>query len=128
MSSFSEDNDFCSSPITSCFAMVFARVKENLPKALSIFFSSYLFFVRLSAWFAVSLSFIYFETSLAVGGFMGRYSSPLYSSSDVSCLGNSDVICLLLRSIRRLVVLASRFGSLKSTFSGETSSSMFGSG
>ena len=127
MSSFSEDNDFCSSPITSCFAMVFARVKENLSKALSIFFSSY-FFVKLGAWFAVSLSFIYFETSLAVGGVMGRYSSPLYSSSDVSCLGNSDVICLLLRSIRRLVVIASRFGSLKSTFSGETSSSMFGSG
>ena len=127
MSSFSEDNDFCSSPITSYFAMVFARVKENLPKALSIFFSSY-FFVKLSAWFAVSLSFISFETSLAVGGFMGRYSSPFYSSSDVSCLGDSDVICLLLRSIRRLVVLASRFGSLTSTFSGETSSSMFGNG
>ena len=95
MSSFSEDNDFCSSPITSCFLMVYARVKENLP--LSIF-KSYLI-VKPNPWFAVRLSFI----SLAVDGVTGLYSSLLYSSSDVSCLGDSNMISLLLRSMRRLV-------------------------
>ena len=122
MSSFSEDNDFCSSLITSCFLMVYARVKENLPKALSIF-KSYLI-VKPNPWFAVRLSFI----SLAVDGVTGLYSSLLYSSSDVSCLGDSNMISLLLRSMRRLVVQTSRFGSITSTFSSGTSSSMFGSG